>query len=64
MNNYSDIIDLSKPKAPHHMSRDARAAQFAPYAALTGHKDIISSDENLARQRLDLDHDIVIDFDC
>lgn len=43
MTGYEDIIHL-----PHHvsvrhpqMSRQDRAAQFAPFAALTGHKDAI-----------------------
>ena len=63
MNDYSDIINLSRPQAPHPMNRDARAAQFAPYAALSGHKDIITNDETIARQRIDIDRDITIDFD-
>lgn len=49
MTDYSDIINL-----PHHvsvthprMSMMARAAQFAPFAALTGHNDAI---EETARQ--------------
>lgn len=43
MNNYDDIINL-----PHHTSRrhprmpaEMRAAQFAPFAALTGYDDVI-----------------------
>ena len=41
--NYDDIINL-----PHHVSKEHpqmsmmnRAAQFAPFAALTGHSDAI-----------------------
>ena len=44
MSSYDDIINL-----PHHvsptrkpMSMEARAAQFAPFAALTGHDEAIS----------------------
>lgn len=44
---YDDIIDL-----PHHvskkhpqMSREKRAAQFAPFAALTGFEDAIMETE-------------------
>ena len=47
MNDYSDIINL-----PHHvslshprMSMLARAAQFAPFAALNGHEDAIKQTE-------------------
>ena len=43
MNNYDDIINL-----PHHvskkhkqMSMENRAAQFAPFAALTGYSETI-----------------------
>lgn len=40
---YNDIIDRERPvsqKHPH-MSRLDRAAQFAPFAALTGYDDMI-----------------------
>lgn len=43
--NYDDIINL-----PHHvstkrprMSMEKRAAQFAPFAALTGYKEVIEN---------------------
>ena len=43
MDNYDDIINL-----PHHVSKRHpqmsmwnRAAQFAPFAALTGYEDVI-----------------------
>ena len=47
---YSDMIDLPhhvSDKHPH-MSLYDRAAQFAPFAALTGHEDMIdrASEEN------------------
>lgn len=44
---YDDIIDLPRPIIKNHppMSRSMRAAQFAPYAALTGHRDIIQQNE-------------------
>ena len=37
-NDYSDIINLSRPNSSKHprSNREARAAQFAPFAALTG----------------------------
>lgn len=40
---YGDIIELSRPVSQNHppMPVRDRAAQFAPFAALTGHKDII-----------------------
>lgn len=50
--NYDDIIDL-----PHHVSMRHkpmtmlnRAAQFAPFAALTGYSDAISDASNISVQ--------------
>lgn len=45
---YSDIIHLSRPIIKGHppISRDLRAAQFAPYAALVGHRDLIQNVED------------------
>ena len=47
MNNYDDILHL-----PHHvskkhprMSMHDRAAQFAPFSALTGFEDVIAETE-------------------
>ena len=39
------------------MSLEARAAQFAPFAALTGYEDEIEEATRLADKRLDLDED-------
>lgn len=43
IHNYDDIIDIPHPVSKKHsqMSREDRAAQFAPFAALTGHKEAI-----------------------
>lgn len=42
--NYEDIINLPHPEPKRHprMSLLARAAQFAPFAALTGYDEAIS----------------------
>ena len=44
MDNYVDIINLPHPVSKKHpqMSMMQRAAQFAPFAALTGYDDAIS----------------------
>lgn len=44
VHDYLDIIDKEKPKSKIYkpMSIDARAAQFAPFAALKGHSDAIN----------------------
>ena len=51
---YDDIIDLPRPEPQRHprMPRLDRAAQFAPFAALTGFKELIeeTADEHLAAQ--------------
>jgi hypothetical protein len=40
---YDDIIDMPRPKLRNHtpMPMTNRAAQFAPFAALSGHNDAI-----------------------
>lgn len=44
MNKYDDIINLQhfEPKNHKRMSMENRAAQFAPFAALTGHEEAIA----------------------
>ena len=56
-NSYEDIIDL-----PHHtstthppMSAFDRAAQFSPFAALTGHDAAITESARLTETRVELD---------
>lgn len=43
MGNYDDIINLPHPEPKNHvrMPISKRAAQFAPFAALTGYKEAI-----------------------
>ena len=57
MTNYDDIIHL-----PHHRSKKHapmplidRAAQFSPFAALTGHDAVIKETERLTDKRIELD---------
>ena len=55
--NYEDIIHLPHPVSKKHAQmpiRD-RAAQFAPFAALTGHKEAIQEAQRLIDQRKVLD---------
>lgn len=56
---YDDIIDL-----PHHTSKKHprmplldRAAQFAPFAALTGHDAAIKETARLTEDEIELDED-------
>lgn len=51
--NYDDIINLSRPSSGRYpkMSLHDRAAQFAPFAALTGYEDAISEEGRLTKLR-------------
>lgn len=63
LEDYADIINCERPHAPNPMSTEARAAQFAPYAALVGHKDIVKNDEIIANGKTDIDHDIIVEYE-
>ena len=57
---YDDIINLPhhQSKERPHMSLHDRAAQFAPFAALTGHEDAIKETARLTENELLLDESI------
>lgn len=57
MSNYDDIINLPRPISKKHkpMSLYNRAAQFAPFAALTGYDDVITETGRQTSDRLTLD---------
>ncbi len=57
MTNYDDIINLPhyQSKTRHHMSLHDRAAQFSPFAALTGHDEAIKETARLTDARIELD---------
>ena len=54
---YSDIINLPHHVSKNHpqMSREARAAQFAPFAALTGYDDVIHETARLTDEQVELE---------
>lgn len=65
MNNYDDIINL-----PHHvsatrpqMSMIDRAAQFSPFAALTGYDAAIKETGRLTDERIEIDEDTKASLD-
>lgn len=60
---YANLIHHERPVSPNHkpMSRKARAAQFAPYAALVGHHDIIVANENDFLTQDDPTHLVILD---
>ena len=57
---YDDIINL-----PHHVSKkhpqmslEARSAQFAPFAALTGYDEKIKETSRLTNERIEIDDEL------
>lgn len=58
MKNYDDIINLEHPNLKHpRMSMYARAAQFSPFAALTGYDDEVKETARLTSDKLIMDDD-------
>ncbi len=57
--NYNDIINLPHPVSQKHpqMSLYDRAAQFSPFAALTGHEEAIRETARQTEAWVDLDED-------
>lgn len=62
--NYEDIINL-----PHHvsktrkpMSRENRAAQFAPFAALTGYDTSVAEEARLTDKKIELSEEQLNDL--
>ena len=55
-NKYQDIIHLEHPTSSKHprMNRIQRAAQFAPFAALTGHDQSIKETARLTDYKIPL----------
>lgn len=59
MGAYDDIIDLPRPTSAKHprMPMGDRAAQFSPFAALTGHGAAIAEAARLTDQKIELAED-------
>ena len=65
MGNYDDIINL-----PHHVSKkhprlsmEQRAAQFAPFAALTGYDEQVKETARKTSERLEIDEELKTTLD-
>lgn len=63
---YADIIDLPHHTSDKHprMSAIARAAQFSPFAALTGYDAEIKETARLTDEKIELDEDSVNDINA
>lgn len=61
MSRYDDILHRSRPlsgkRAP--MSLHDRAAQFSPFAALTGYDGVIAETGRLTQRQIELDDDAI-----
>ena len=57
MSGYEDIIHLPYPRKPQRMSNYDRAAQFSPFAALTGHEAAIAETARLTDSAIELVED-------
>lgn len=57
IHDYSDIISVPyrKSKKYKRMSQKDRAAQFAPFAALTGHKQLIQETQRITEEKREID---------
>ena len=62
---YADIIHLDRPVSKKYppMSRENRAAQFAPFAALTGYDDAVRETARQTSSRPDLTEDRIAMLD-
>lgn len=58
-NPYEDMLELSHPVSKTHpqMARRDRAAQFAPFAALTGYEEAVSEAARFTEEKMILDED-------
>ena len=56
---YDDMLDLPHHTSPRHprMSLRDRAAQFAPFSALTGYDDVIDETARLTDGKIELSED-------
>ncbi len=63
---YSDIIGLPHPEPRHHtrMPIEARAAQFMPFAALTGYEACIAEQGRDTQQQRELGQDRKAELDA
>ena len=61
---YDDIIDLPHPTSKKHprMSRQNRAAQFSPFAALTGYDVAIRETARITEDRRELSDDAAVEL--
>ena len=62
---YDDIIHMERPVSRHHvpMPLENRAAQFAPFAALTGYDDAVDEAARITGSRIELSEEMKGELD-
>ncbi len=62
--NYSDIINMPHHRSKRHtpMARENRAAQFAPFAALTGFGDAVKEKARLTANKKELTEEQILEL--
>ena len=62
---YDDMLHLPHPTSAKHprMPISERAANFSPFAALTGHAGAIAETARLTKQKMELDEDTKAELD-
>lgn len=59
MSNYDDIINLKRPSSSHsNLSSTSRAAQFSPFAALTGYDNNIKEAKRITEEKRVISEDL------
>lgn len=63
--NYDDIIGLPHPTSARHlrMPLTDRAAQFSPFAALSGYDEAVKETARLTQRRIELDESVKEELD-
>ena len=58
---YRDMLDLPRPVSRRHkpMARENRAAQFSPFAALTGYEELIEEGSRWTEQQVVLGEEAI-----
>ena len=64
-NTYEDIINMEHPTSKRHprMTVYNRAAQFSPFAALTGHKEALKETARITDNKIELDENVKRELD-
>ena len=65
MNKYDEIINIPHfdPKNHQRMSIKERAAQFSPFAALTGYSESVKETARLTKRKIELSEDMKYEID-